>query len=460
MTTPAMSYYVQIIERNPDMQRQYKKHLWPKTASARGIVAFTYASSGDIYEYRKGLLTVRKSEPHKDWQVPPAYLATVEIPLSEQQEHRIRTALEETDFADMRTDPCSMVNLAGGYPVCDHFRCRFRLGGEYHFAAQMHDERLNTLGLALEVICGSSAQYRQINDMRRWIFDFKRLDRLKNAKTVIPEKPKPFPEEPVLRAIAREMESLPGHLGFYYKNLVTGNTFGIRENQPYLAASVIKLPLYLHILKACAAGTMDREERLTVTDEDKMPSCGALSLFSGEVTGDIPTLCRLMIAISDNTATNKLIGRCGISQVNESFREMGLSKTVLRRLLFDREAAAAGMENTVSPLEMGNLLEQLYRGTFVNRQVSKEALDTLLLQQVGHKLGGKLKDVPIAHKTGEDAALSNDVGIVYAKEPFVICFTGHNTDVYRWEDLMRRAAFDLWQVQRLSHAPELPNDLD
>lgn len=254
-------------------------------------------------------------------------------------------------------------------------------------------------------------------------------------------------EESVLRSISAEMEDLPGHLGFYYKNLVTGYTFGIREEEAFLAASVIKLPLYLHILQQCALGHMDMAEQLTVQDDDKMPSCGALTLFDGAVTADIRTLCRLMIALSDNTATNKLIRHSTIPGANEAFRKMGLEKTVLRRLLFDAEASAAGLQNTVSPREMGMLLEQLYRNAFVSEEVCREAMDTLLKQQVDHKLGGKLFDAPIAHKTGEDEDLSNDVGIVFAKNPFVICFTGHDTDVYRWEDLMRRAAYDLYQAQ-------------
>lgn len=254
-------------------------------------------------------------------------------------------------------------------------------------------------------------------------------------------------EKSVLSAIAAEMETIPGHLGFYYKNLVTGVEFGIREEEAYLAASVIKLPLYLHILQQCAAGNMDMEQVLTVTREDKMPSCGALTLFTGDVSVNLRTLCRLMIVLSDNTATNKLIRHSTIPGANEAFRKMGLEKTVLRRLLFDAEASAAGLQNTVSPKEMGMLLEWLYRNAFVSEEVCREAMDTLLLQQVDHKLGGKLFDAPIAHKTGEDEALSNDVGIVFAKEPFIICFTGHDTDVYRWEDLMRRAAFDLYQAQ-------------
>ena len=254
-------------------------------------------------------------------------------------------------------------------------------------------------------------------------------------------------EQTVLTAIAREMDTIPGHLGFYYKNLTTGYEFGIREEEAYLAASVIKLPLYLHILQQCADGKLDMEEVLTVTREDKMPSCGALTLFTGDVEVNIRTLCRLMIVLSDNTATNKLIGRCTIPGANEGFRKMGLQQTVLRRLLFDAEASARGLQNTVSPKEMGTLLERLYRNGHVSPEASKEAMDTLLLQQVDHKLGGKLFDAPIAHKTGEDENLSNDVGIIFAKEPFVICFTGHDTDVYRWEDLMRRAAFDLYQAQ-------------
>ena len=71
----------------------------------------------------------------------------------------------------------------------------------------------------------------------------------------------------------------------------------------------------------------------------------------------------------------------------------------------------------------------------------------LLLQQVDHKLNGRIcGEVSIAHKTGEDDQLSNDVGIVYAKQPFVICFAGHDTDVYAWEDLMRRGTYALYQA--------------
>jgi len=253
----------------------------------------------------------------------------------------------------------------------------------------------------------------------------------------------------ILASIQREMDSLPGHVGFYYKNLVTGREYSVRGDEAYLAASVIKFPLFLHVLTRCAEGTLCMEDTLTVTAADKVPSCGALTLFTGDVEPDIATLCRLMICISDNTATNRLIRHCSIDGVNEGFRKMGLEKTVLRRRLFDAEASAAGIQNTICPKEMGMLLEQLYRREFVSDWACEQALDILLQQQVDHKLNGKICGrVDIAHKTGEDENLSNDVGIVFAEQPFVLCFAGHGTDVYLWEDCMRRGAYELWQAQK------------
>lgn len=255
-------------------------------------------------------------------------------------------------------------------------------------------------------------------------------------------------EMQVLDSIRQRMEDIPGNIGFYYINLMTGTEYGVHEDEVFGAASVIKLPLYMHILAECAAGRMSMTEKLTVAKADKVPICGALTLFSDDIQVDVRTLCKLMISISDNTATNKLIDYSTIPQLQEGFHRMGLVKTQLTRKLFDRAASRAGLRNLICPKEIGQLLAMLYRGEFISAAVCREAIDTLLLQQVDHKLNGRIcGEVPIAHKTGEDDQLSNDVGIVYAPQPFVICFTGDDTDVYRWEDLMRNATWELWQAQ-------------
>ena len=120
--------------------------------------------------------------------------------------------------------------------------------------------------------------------------------------------------------VKRQLSSVPGHIGFYYKNLVTGETDGSRQTELFQAASVIKLPILAAILLEEREHPGVLQERLLVRDGDKVPGCGALQHISGTQAYDIESLCKLMITISDNTATNVLIRRFGIEFLNERFR--------------------------------------------------------------------------------------------------------------------------------------------
>ena len=90
------------------------------------------------------------------------------------------------------------------------------------------------------------------------------------------------------------------------------------------------------------------------------------------------------------------------------------------------------------------LLEKIYRRTFVSEQVSKEIEDVLFLQQINHKICGIIGwEVPVAHKTGEDEDLTNDVGLIYARQPFVACYASHDTSVPEFENLIRHVSAEL-----------------
>ena len=244
--------------------------------------------------------------------------------------------------------------------------------------------------------------------------------------------------------ILERISSLPGKQGFYYKNLVSGETMGYCENDMFYAASVIKLPIYAVVMKLWAEGKLDLYEKIICRDEDKLPPCGALYFFTGDVEVDIKTLCGLMISISDNAATNLLIRRLGMDFLNEQFKEIGLKDTHLERLLFDGEASARGLENRIVPAEIGALLESIYRHSFINEEVSAQMEKLLLEQQVNHKIPGYLPEgTPVGHKTGEDDGITNDVGIVYSEKPFVVCFASNFTDVPETERAIREISLAL-----------------
>ena len=129
------------------------------------------------------------------------------------------------------------------------------------------------------------------------------------------------------KQILDRLNQLPGLIGFYYRNFTTGESFSLREEDLFESASVIKLPMFAAIQKWHAEGSVDLKEKLTFTEADKFPSCGALQFFPTPMEVDIETLCKLMITLSDNTATNLLIRRFGMEAFNAEFRRMGLKKS-------------------------------------------------------------------------------------------------------------------------------------
>ena len=159
------------------------------------------------------------------------------------------------------------------------------------------------------------------------------------------------------RSVLSEFSRVPGRSGLYYKNLATGEEFGVRQDEAFLAASVIKLPVFAAVASLAEQGEARWDEKLKARREERVPPCGALWFFRDEPEVRLDTLCELMITLSDNMATNLILRRFGLEMLNECFRALGLRTTHLERVLFDAQAAAQGRENVFSPREMGALLE-------------------------------------------------------------------------------------------------------
>jgi len=247
--------------------------------------------------------------------------------------------------------------------------------------------------------------------------------------------------------IEAKVRSLQGKVGFYYKNLADGECFGINENEIYTSASIIKVPLFMTVMKLAEEGKLRLTDKHIVTADEKVEGCGALLSFTGDVEIDIESLCKLMITISDNTATNKLIRIVGLEEIDRQFKEMGLEKTRLERCFFDMEADEKGFKNVVSTAEIGMLFEKIARRSFVNERVSEEIEKVLLLQQIRHKVPGYIdKESPfIANKTGESDDITHDGAIIYAQKPFVLVITSEETDVVETEQFIRQIALDLYK---------------
>ena len=255
------------------------------------------------------------------------------------------------------------------------------------------------------------------------------------------------------KAVEKRLGELKGHIGFYYKNLVTGETYGYHSEDSFVAASLPKLALLLEVLQLAHAGEFSLTDKIKVRDSQKVGGCGALKSFPGDVEIEIQTLCRLMITISDNTATNALLRLVGFPRLAEDFAKMGLFKTRLERCYFDSEAEARGLVNEVCPGEIGMLLEQIYRREFCCEEVSAKAEEILLLQQIRHKIPGYIgRSKKIANKTGESENVTHDGAIVFAEKPFVLVICSDHTDVPQTERFIREVALELYDENNAKNA--------
>lgn len=230
-----------------------------------------------------------------------------------------------------------------------------------------------------------------------------------------------------------------GRGGIYYHNLVTGETWGYREKEHYLAASIVKLPLMAAILLMKKQGITSFRDEITVKKSQIIPGCGVVQFMTGEPTLDIETLSKFMITISDSCATNVLFRHYGAELIHEKFLELGLIGTQFNREYWDAEKEERGINNYFVPEEIGILLKKMYDRTLIDKESSEWLEYILREQQINHKMGGFLPmGFPMAHKTGDEEDKAHDVGIVFAEQPFIVCYAyiGDNMQIY--EDFIRR----------------------
>ena len=246
----------------------------------------------------------------------------------------------------------------------------------------------------------------------------------------------------------QKIREAPGHVAFYYRPLDGGCAQMYNEMMPVIAASVIKIPIMVEAFRQFENGELNPQQTYRIKAEDKMPSCGALNRMHDGLEVTMRDLVELMIVLSDNTATNILIDRLGIDRVNATLEAEGLKVTRLRRKLFDKAGMKAGLSNHVCAREIGLLLERMYAGALVSPEASAQMLEILRNQKLNGKMPFYLKPrgVACAHKTGEDDGITHDVGIVYAKNPFVLCMLSEETDVPSFERLIQDVARELAEM--------------
>jgi beta-lactamase class A len=256
----------------------------------------------------------------------------------------------------------------------------------------------------------------------------------------------------VERRIEERLRGFPGTLGVAALHLDTGEAIAVNADTRFPTASVIKVPVMAAVFQQVAAGHIRLDQALTLKEDEKVGGSGVLHSLRAGARLPVADLLYLMIAVSDNTATNMLIAQVGTKSVNDLMAASGLPLTRLYRPtfragkadMFPEEEKEFGLGST-TPREMARLLEKIARGTMVSPAASQEMIALLGKQQDRDMIPRRLPetgDVVVASKSGTDSrtgsdgkegAIRNDVAIVSTpKGRYVIAiFTQRVTDL-RW----------------------------
>jgi beta-lactamase class A len=250
-----------------------------------------------------------------------------------------------------------------------------------------------------------------------------------------------------------------GEVGLAIIDLATGDTLSLRGDDPFPTASTIKVPVLVEVYHQVARGRLGLQDPLVVLGIDQVPGSGVLRFLTAPHHLTVRDAAFLMVAFSDNTATNLLLDKVGLRAVGVRMDSLGLHRTRIHSRVFDRASSIAPDSSVryglgvTTPNEFARLLAMLYRGEVVSPDASREMLGLLRHQFYSEAMPRHLPPgTSVAHKTGSVSAARSDCGIIYTPgRDIVLCvLTAQNQDT-SWR-IDNEAQLLIADLARMVHA--------
>jgi beta-lactamase class A len=237
-------------------------------------------------------------------------------------------------------------------------------------------------------------------------------------------------------AILGRVAATPGAtVAVTFNDLQTGERVDINADTVFHAASTMKIPVMIELLRRSQRGAFSLDQDVLLVNSFASLADG--SPFSLNKADDDDTtlyahvgervkireLLRRMITRSSNLATNELIALVGAANVTSMARSLGAVNTHVLRGVEDQKAFDAGLINTTTSADLATLLLAIETGKVLSPAMSSEMRDILLAQEENSKIpAGLPPGTHVAHKTGEITAVSHDAAIIYpdGRKPYIL----------------------------------------
>lgn len=215
--------------------------------------------------------------------------------------------------------------------------------------------------------------------------------------------------------VAAVVATLPGtiHHGIAIQRLGDGASWQSNGTDRFPAASTIKLAILVAVARAMDDGTVAGDQIVPIRLESRVPGSGVVTWLRPDLPLSTHDLAYLMIAISDNTASNALIDLVGQDRIAATIQALGLTSTELNRRFIGRPPAPGEPDNWTTADDLVTLLAGIAADSVASSARCRWMRDLLTLQQHRDRLARSLPEgVSFAGKSGSLPGIVHDVGLL------------------------------------------------
>jgi beta-lactamase class A len=250
------------------------------------------------------------------------------------------------------------------------------------------------------------------------------------------------PHADLKQLVEQRIQSVPGaEVAVSFRDLGSGEVLDIKADVDFHAASTMKIPVMIEVLRSVEAGRISLDQGVLLVNRFHSIVDGSPYALSSEDDSDSTVYARVgervpvrelmerMIVRSSNLATNALIALVGAEQANATAHALGATHIRVLRGVEDGKAYAAGRNNTTTSADLAVLLERIERGEALKPESVRLMKEVLLRQEFNDEIpAGVPKGTPVAHKTGSITATLHDAAIVYpaGRAPYVLVVLTRN----------------------------------
>lgn len=225
-------------------------------------------------------------------------------------------------------------------------------------------------------------------------------------------------------------------VGIYIQDATTGAWLGINEDEHFVPASLLKVPIAMAVYKQVELGSLSFDDQLIVRQEDIDPEAGVPDRYTIGNSYTIRELLEWMLKLSDNTAKNMLKGSVDPEDINSVFTHVGINNP------YTSDTA----NQYVSPRQYERMFKALYFSTYLKAENSQALLNLLTDTRVEGLLSARLPwEVQVSHKYGERPDSLHDCGIIYhAQSPYFICMMTQGIEIAQAKNLISDMSLEVY----------------